>query len=78
MIRGEPKNVLCSIGVFSFGALVDSEEQETVNLLVAWVFFSWVGRYWDLRDENLGEWEWGVDKVGEIVLEKVEDAIVEV
>ena len=35
MIRGEPKNVLCSIGVFSFGALVDSEEQETVNLLVA-------------------------------------------
>lgn len=42
------------------------------------MFFSWVGRCRDLRDENLGEWEWGVDKVGEIVLEKVEDAIVEV
>lgn len=46
---------LNSIGVFSFGVLLDSEEQEIVNLLVAWVFFSWVGRCRDLRDENLGE-----------------------
>lgn len=35
MIKGGQKSVLNSIGVFSFGALVDSEEQEIVNLLVA-------------------------------------------
>jgi len=55
MKKEEQKSVLNSIGVFSFGASVDSEEQEIVNLFVAWVFFNWVGRCRDLRDENLGE-----------------------
>jgi hypothetical protein len=59
MIRGKQKCILNSIGVFSFGSLVDSEEQEIENRFVACLFLNWVGKCRDLevgnlRDENLG------------------------
>ena len=50
---------LNSIGVLSFGAFAESEEQEIENPLVALGFLEWVGRWRDLEAVNLGDGDLG-------------------